>query len=278
MPRFKGSCGCYNRDDARQFGVVPAIVWNDMLDRSEHFDSNPMWYDQCDAADRLGIPRQTINRAVKTLEEVGRIETKLGYRPGTTITTTWVTINECETQLCDNLDAQNEHPKDAQNEHPILKETKKNDTDTTVSPSVRMKPSDLRQELARIFKASDPTKKQSTQSVIRLQECIESDSLIIKAARKMSKQEPIEIKGNPWKPDYFWFVNPDKTDTVVRRIIEAVKDDLIEDEIPEGLKEQYDVAIRLGEAKDYAECKENWGMILPKIFTTKEYKELTNGR
>lgn len=125
MPRFKGSCGCYNRDDARQFGVVPAIVWNDMLDRSEHFDTNPMWYDQCDAAERLGIPRQTINRAVKTLEEVGRIETKLGYRPGTTITTTWVTINECETQLCDNLDAQNEHPKDAQNEHPIYKDTNK---------------------------------------------------------------------------------------------------------------------------------------------------------
>ena len=125
MPRFKGSCGCYNRDDARQFGVIPAIVWNDMLDRSEHFDTNPMWYDQCDAADRLGIPRQTINRAVKTLEEVGRIKTKLGYRPGTTITTTWVTINECETQLCDNLDAQNEHPKDAQNEHPILNDTNK---------------------------------------------------------------------------------------------------------------------------------------------------------
>lgn len=125
MPRFKGSCGCYNRDDARQFGVVPAIVWNDMLDRSEHFDTNPMWYDQCDAADRLGIPRQTINRAVKTLEEVGRIETKLGYRPGTTITTTWVTINAEESQLRDNLDAQNEHPKDAQNEHPIYKDTNK---------------------------------------------------------------------------------------------------------------------------------------------------------
>ena len=37
MPRFKGSCGCYNREDARTIGLVPAIVWNDMLDRSEHF-------------------------------------------------------------------------------------------------------------------------------------------------------------------------------------------------------------------------------------------------
>lgn len=128
MPRFKGSCGCYNRDDARRFGVVPAIVWNDMLDRAEHFNANPMWYDQCDASERLGIPRQTINRAVKTLEEAGRINTKIGYRPNTTVTTTWVTINAEESELCDNLDAQNEHPKDAQNEHPIYKDTNKTDS------------------------------------------------------------------------------------------------------------------------------------------------------
>jgi hypothetical protein len=51
-----------------------------------------------------------------------------------------------------------------------------------------------------------------------------------------------------------------------------------DEEIPEGLREQYDVAIALGVAENYADCKENWGMILPKIITTPEYKELTNGR
>lgn len=96
MPKFKGSCGCYNRDDARKLGLVPAIVWNDMLDRSEHFNSNPMWYDQKDAADRLGIPERTLYRAVDTLVEAGRIAKKKGYRPGTTISTTWITINEEE--------------------------------------------------------------------------------------------------------------------------------------------------------------------------------------
>ena len=276
MPKFKGSCGCYNREDARTIGLVPAIVWNDMLDRAEHFDMNPMWYDQCDAGERLGIPRQTINRAVKTLEDVGRIKTKLGYRPGTTTTTTWINIISEESQTGDILDAQNEHPKDAQNEHPIYKETN-NDTDNTMS-APRMKPSALRQELARIFKASDPSKTKSTQSVARLQECIDDDQLILKAARKMKAQPPIEIKGRMWKPDYFWFVNPDKTDTVARRIIEAVKDDLIEEEIPEGLREQYDVAIALGEAQDYNECRENWGKILPKIKFTDEYRRLTDGR
>lgn len=94
MPRFKGSCGCYNREDARTIGLVPAIVWNDMLDRSEHFGINPMWYDQKDAAERLGIPERTLYRAVDTLVEVGRIAKKKGYRPGTTVSTTWVTINE----------------------------------------------------------------------------------------------------------------------------------------------------------------------------------------
>ena len=276
MPKFKGSCGCYNREDARTIGLVPAIVWNDMLDRAEHFDMNPMWYDQCDAGERLGIPRQTINRAVKTLEDVGRIKTKLGYRPGTTTTTTWINIISEESQTGDILDAQNEHPKDAQNEHPIYKETN-NDTNNTMS-APRMRPSALRQELARIFKSSDPSKKQSTQSVAQLQERIDDDQLILKAARKMKAQSPIEIKGRMWKPDYFWFVNPDKTDTVAKRIIEAVKEDLIEEEIPEGLREQYDVAITLGEAQDYNECRENWGKILPKIKFTDEYRRLTDGR
>ena len=276
MPKFKGSCGCYNREDARTIGLVPAIVWNDMLDRAEHFDMNPMWYDQCDAGERLGIPRQTINRAVKTLEDVGRIKTKLGYRPGTTTTTTWINIISEESQTGDILDAQNEHPKDAQNEHPIYKETN-NDTNNTMS-APRMKPSALRQELARIFKSSDPSKKQSTQSVAQLQERIDDDQLILKAARKMKAQPPIEIKGRMWKPDYFWFVNPDKTETVAKRIIEAVKEDLIEEEIPEGLREQYDVAIALGEAQDYNECRENWGKILPKIKFTDEYRRLTDGR
>lgn len=93
MPRYKGSCGCYNRQDARELGLAAAIVWNDMLDRSEHFDVNPMWYDQKSASERLGIPERSMNRAVERLVEAGRITKKRGYRPGTTTQTTWVTIN-----------------------------------------------------------------------------------------------------------------------------------------------------------------------------------------
>ena len=92
MPRFKGSCGCYNRQDARELGLAAAIVWNDMLDRAEHFGANPMWYDQKDAAERLGISESAMGRAVEKLVDVGRITKKRGYRPNSTITTTWVTV------------------------------------------------------------------------------------------------------------------------------------------------------------------------------------------
>lgn len=94
MPRYKGICGCYSRQDAKDLGLVPAVVWNDMLRRSEHFDMNPMWYDQGDAAERLGISVRTLYRAVDKLVEEGRITKKVGYRPDSTVTTTWIKIDE----------------------------------------------------------------------------------------------------------------------------------------------------------------------------------------
>ena len=94
MPRFKGSCGCYNREDARQLGLAAAVVWNDMLDRAEHFDANPMWYDQKEAANRLGMSETSLKRAVDKLVDAERITKRKGYRPGTTISTTWITIFE----------------------------------------------------------------------------------------------------------------------------------------------------------------------------------------
>lgn len=275
MPRFKGSCGCYNREDARQLGLAPAIVWNDMLDRAEHFDINPMWYDQKEAADRLGMSETSLKRAVDKLVEAGRITKRKGYRPGTTLSTTWITIFE---NVNDDTSRKSDLtlPRKSDLTLPILKETN-NDTDIMAS-TVRMRPSALRQELVRIFKAKDPSKTRSTQAIAELQRKIDDDSLILKAARKMKDQAPVELNGRSWQPDYFWFVNPDKTDIVARRIIEAVKNDLVEEEIPEGLQERYDVAIQLGEATDYNDCRENWGKILPKIKFTDEYRRLTDGR
>lgn len=130
MPRYKGTCGCYNRQDARELGLVPAIIWNDMLDRSEHFDINPMWYDQKDAAERLGIEYHRLNRSIQTLIDAGRITVKGGLRPNSTTRTTWVTILEDDSEISNSnsRNEQNVHFRNEQNEIPILKETKERDS------------------------------------------------------------------------------------------------------------------------------------------------------
>lgn len=126
MPRFKGSCGCYNREDARQLGLAAAVVWNDMLDRAEHFDANPMWYDQKEAANRLGMSETSLKRAVDKLVDAERITKRKGYRPGTTISTTWITIFEnvnSDTSRKSDLTL----PRKSDLVLPILKDTKETD-------------------------------------------------------------------------------------------------------------------------------------------------------
>lgn len=133
MPRFKDASGCFNKEDARELGLTAAVVWYDILNSSELFETNPIWYDQRKAGDRLGISYQTISRAIKTLEEVGRISVRVGYRPNSTIKTTWITI--FVEGLDEHQKSQNEISKKSQNEISILKETKKEDN-IAVSPVV----------------------------------------------------------------------------------------------------------------------------------------------
>ena len=98
--------------------------------------------------------------------------------------------------------------------------------------NVRMKPTTLRQQLALIFRATDKTKTRSLSAIRRLQEQFDDDSIIIDAARKMKRRGEITFKdGTTWKADYFWFVNPDKTEAVVRGIIHVMKNDLTEEEV-----------------------------------------------
>lgn len=122
MPRFKGANGCYNKHDARELGLAPAVIWNDIIDRAEQFDAQKIWYDQKMASERLGIPQQTISRSIQTLQEAGRIKVEGGYRPNSSVRTTWITV--VDEYLDDNLITQNELPKETQNGLSILKETK----------------------------------------------------------------------------------------------------------------------------------------------------------
>lgn len=159
MPKYKGTCGCYNRQDARELGLTSAVVWNDMLDRSEHFDINPMWYDQKDAAERLGIPERSMNRAVERLVEAGRIEKKKGYRPGTTISTTWVTILEPSVGGSRNDDLA--VPRNDDLAVPILKETKERDSQgvTAKVAYIRVNPSGKAWKSQKVYTTAEEIEK-----------------------------------------------------------------------------------------------------------------------
>ena len=226
MPRYRGTCGCYNRQDARELGLAPAIVWNDMLDRSEHFNINPMWYDQKDAAERLGIPERSMNRAVERLAEAGRIKKKKGYRPGTTTSTTWVTIIEEESvggSRNDDLAV----PRNDDLAVPILKETKENDTDTigisnvetNSEETIRMKPEVLYTRTKSIFKQrKDIDRKQCVEGIRKLQERLGDDDILAFAsycATEARSKPLVGDDGREWHPTFFWFTDPNKTDKVV---------------------------------------------------------------
>jgi len=104
----------------------------------------------------------------------------------------------------------------------------RNEGETTCAP-IRMKPTALRQQLALIFKAKDITKTRSLNAIRKLQEQFDDDRVIIEAAKKMKARGEVKFKdGTTWKADYFWFVNPDKTDAVVRGILKVMANDLSE--------------------------------------------------
>lgn len=226
MPRYRGTCGCYNRQDARELGLASAIVWNDILDRSEHFDINPMWYDQKDAADRLGMSETSLKRAVDKLVEAGRIAKRKGYRPGTTVSTTWITIFE---NVNDDTSRKSDLtlPRKSDLALPILKETKENDTDTIEIPNVetsseetiRMKPEVLYTRTKSIFKQrKDVDRKQCVDGIRKLQERLEDEDIIALASycATEAKNNPIVgDDGREWRPTFFWFTDPNKTDKVV---------------------------------------------------------------
>lgn len=275
-----------NRDLMLAVGVNESLVLGELASEYRYWrNANKLkdgaWFFSTDdnLEARLPFSKPTIRRAIDRLKELGIVETKLMGVPAKRFFKIVVNkIPGCSN--FSNLGCSNFSSKNKEEEY---KRQEDDYSDSVAQHSenenqARMKPSALRQELARIFKSTDPSKTRSTQAVAQLQNKIEDDSLIIKAARKMKAQDPVDLNGREWKPDYFWFVNPDKTDIVAKRIIEAVKSELTEKEIPEGLREQYDVAIELGEAQDYDDCAENWGKILPKIKFTEEYRRLTDGR
>lgn len=133
--------------------------------------------------------------------------------------------------------------------------------------SAHMKPTALRQQLALIFRANDKTKTRSITAIRKLQEQFDDDSIILDAARKMKARGEVTFKdGTTWKADYFWFVNPDRTDAVVRGILRVMKDDLVEDDIDPRKKKLDDWLVAHG-------YDLNDPMLIVTLQNDKEYQE-----
>lgn len=133
--------------------------------------------------------------------------------------------------------------------------------------SAHMKPTALRQQLALIFRVNDKTKTRSLTAVRKLQEQFDDDSIILAAARKMKARGEITFKdGTTWKADYFWFVNPERTDAVVKGILRVMKDDLTEEDVDPRKKKLDDWLVAHGyDLKD--------PMLIVALQNDKEYQE-----
>ena len=95
MPRFKGSCGCYSREAALELGLPAAILLNWLEDKYTHYDKKGelvdgmFWADQTGVADELAFEIKMLYRAIEKLEEHGILIKRVGYRPNSTVKTTW---------------------------------------------------------------------------------------------------------------------------------------------------------------------------------------------
>ena len=259
------------------------ILWDDRLSSTEKLiwaDINTfdVWFKSREAVSRqFGITVEWVSKCLKHLKELGYIE-EVSNNGRNKV---WRAIMDAP-EKCTKVHMRSEE------KFTSMTETKTGVGDITyevessiITPQTPQGASDVAvmQSLVRIFKHRGMYDRSKAKRGIRaLLKAFDNDSeSILEAAKLATKQKPFTRKdGTQWKPNFLWFTSPDNTDKVITWIEHRSMGE--DEEIPEGLREQYDVAIDLGVAEDYADCKENWGMILPKIIATPEYKELTNGR
>lgn len=268
------------------------ILWDDRLSSTEKllwadintFDS--YFKSQSTMAKQFGVSRQWINKCLKKMVELGYIEIVESTDSVNIIRAIMdvpgVSTNGNKVSTKVDRGCQQKYNSETEVVTGVGDITYKIESSTITPPTPQRGASDIAimQSLVRIFKHRGVYDRSKAKKGIRaLLNAFDGDSdSILEAAKLATKQKPfIRKDGSQWKPNFLWFTSPDNTDKVVTWIEHRSMGEE-EEEIPEGLREQYDVAIKLGEATDYADCKENWGMILPKIIMTPEYKELTDGR
>lgn len=133
MPKYRGSCGCYNREMAKEYGVIAAIVYNDIEDKFDYYEKEGeledgyFYLSQTNRADALAIPRKSYGQALTKLEESGLLVKKIGYKPGTTTRATWVKLIRDDEGDSFSL-GENDQSRLGENDQSIYNETKKPDS------------------------------------------------------------------------------------------------------------------------------------------------------
>ena len=135
MPLYEGSCGCYNWDEAKQFGVTAAILLNWFKNCYRHYRNKGelvdgmFWHDQKDIADELAFGIKMLYNAIEVLENAGIVQKKVGYRPGTNNKTTWWGFVEDQVPLEVSESAQTALSVNAETAVSIYNKTNNNNTE-----------------------------------------------------------------------------------------------------------------------------------------------------
>lgn len=262
------------------------ILWDDRLSSTEKLiwaDINTfdVWFKSRElAAKQFGVTAEWLSKCMTHLRELGYIE-EVSNNGRNKV---WRAIME-PGEVCIKTQGRGEEKFTSQTEEKTGVGDITNEIEvSSLTPQTPQRGASAKatmQALVRVFKHKGMYDHRKAEAgVAALLSRFDGDSAsIIDGARAATKQKPfIRKDGTEWKPNFLWFTSPDNTEKVVTWLEHRAMKDLEEKEIPEGLREQYDVAIELGEAQDYDDCAENWGKILPKIKFTEEYRRLTDGR
>lgn len=274
-----------NRSLMATIGINEALVLGELASECKYWREvgklkDNEWFFSTDdnIAERVPLSKPTIRRAIERLKELKIIETKLMGMPAKRFIRLIILDNHGYKNL-------NNHGYKNLNNHKNTKEeyeSKEDNTEEQAAQPVenvkqtRMKPTALRQQLSLIFKAKDITKSRSLNAIRQLQERIDDDRVILDAAKKMKERGEVQFKdGTTWKADYFWFVNPDKTEAVVRGILKVMSRDLVEEDADPREKKLNDWLVAHGYDLDDP-------MLVVALQEDKEYQEfmwrLDNGK
>lgn len=85
----------FNREMGERFGITGALIYQELVRKQFYWEKQGKlvdgWFyeDQAIIGDWVLCRRETVNRAVKPIIDAGLLEKKAGYKPGTTVRTTW---------------------------------------------------------------------------------------------------------------------------------------------------------------------------------------------